>query len=73
MSRPWDEFYKFVHFETYASKEEILVLMNEDYLQEQPPPCVHLQASVAIAIAAYERKARLKSFWDVGLNVVGLS
>jgi len=74
VSRPWDEFYKFVHFETYASKHEILVLMNNGYLSSQePPPCVHVQASVAIAIAAYERTAQLRSCWDVGLNVVGLS
>jgi len=74
MSRPWDEFYKLVHFGTYASKQEILVLMNNDYLSSQEPPaCVHVQASVAIAIAAYERKAQLQSWWDVGLNVLGLS
>lgn len=73
MSRPWDEFYKLVNFETYASKHEILVLMNNDYLQQEPPTCLHVRASVAIAIAAYERKAQLKSWWDFGFNVVGLS
>ena len=69
----YDFVYDLVHFKTCATTEETLVLMNNDYMSQEPQGDLSLQASVAIARAAYERKHQLKRVWDLGLNVVGLS